>query len=90
MSAKAFAEQLGTTPVHVSRIENNARRITAPLDSHVRLAIAWELAKRKRIPVDELEPFVAAMEALDIEGRHRLTHLDNAPPDQQWTTQDVL
>ena len=89
MSAKAFAEQLGMTAVHLSRVEHEARRMTAVMSSHVRLAVAWELAKRKRIPVDHLEPFVAAMQALDIEGSHRLKHLDNAPPDQQWT-QDVL
>ena len=53
-------------------------------NSHVRLAVAWKLAKHKQIPFDDLEPFVAELkEKWNVEG-HRLQHIDNAPPDQEW------
>ena len=83
MNARFFAGLLGMSAVHLSRIETGARPVTPVMNSHVRLAIAWELAKAKALPMDQLDPFVSALEALDV-GGHRLQHLDNAPPDQQW------
>ena len=84
MSAKAFAGHLGMSAVHLSRIETETRPVLPVMNSHVRLAVAWELAKQKQIPFDDLEPLVAELEAAWDVGSHRLQHLDNAPPDQQW------
>ena len=83
MNARVFAELLGMSAVHLSRIETGVRPVTTVMDRHVRLAIAWELTRAKALPMDKLDPFVSALEALDV-GSHRLQHLDNAPPDHQW------
>ena len=86
MSGKAFAEQLGMSPEHLSLMETGKRAIQPSTNLLVRLAVAWELTRRQQIefPAD-LEPFVVALEAAWDVGSHRLQHLDNAPPpDRQW------
>ena len=49
-----------------------------------RLAVAWGLVKQQQIPFDDLEPFVAELKATWNVAGHRLQHIDNAPPDQEW------
>ena len=53
-------------------------------ETRTRLAVAWGLAKQQQIPFDDLEPFVAELKATWNVAGHRLQHIDNAPPDQEW------
>lgn len=90
LSGKAFARRLGMTPEHLSRLETGARGITSTIDLLVRLAVAWELTRRRQIefPAD-VEPFVTRLEARPEAGDHRVQHHADAPPDRQWISVDV-
>ena len=87
LSGRAFAEQLGITPEHLSRLETGGRGITSTTDLLVRLAVAWELTRRQQIEFpSDVEPFVTRLKAApDIEN-HRVRHRDDAPPDRQWVS----
>ncbi len=87
MSGKAFANQLGMTPEHVSRLETGRRAITPTIDLLVRLAVAWELTRRQRIMFpSDLQPFVTRLEAVPDAGNHRVQHRGDAPPDRRWVS----
>ena len=84
LSGRAFAERLGMTPEHVSRLETGGRSITSTIDLLVRLAVAWELTRRRQIEFpSDVEPFVTRREAAP-EVEHRVRHRGGAPPDRQW------
>lgn len=87
LSGRAFAERLGMTPEHLSRLETGGRGITATIDLLVRLAVAWELTRRRRIefPAD-VEPFVTRLEAAPDVENHRVRHRRDAPADRRWVS----
>ena len=87
MSGKVFAQQLGMTAEHLSRLETGRRQITSTTDLLVRLVVGWELTRRCRIefPVD-LQPFVASPDAGQDVGNHRLQHRNDAPSDERWVS----
>jgi transcriptional regulator with XRE-family HTH domain len=85
LSGKGFAERIGITPQHLSRIENDKGNKSKILDLLIRLSIATLLAARdsKPFPAD-LAPLVDQLDkAWDI-GMHRLKHLDQALPEHEW------
>lgn len=84
LNGKAFADRIGITPQHLSRIEND-RTKSKILDLLIRLSIASLLAARdgKPMPAD-LAPFVDQLEAAWDIGAHRLKHNDQAPQDREW------
>ena len=49
MSGKVFAQQLGMTAEHLSRLETGRRQITSTTDLLVRLVVGWELTRRCQI-----------------------------------------
>ena len=81
--AKAFAEHLGMSAVHLSRVETGKRPVLPVMNSHA-VGRRLGLAKQQQIPFDDLEPFVAELEATWNVAGHLLQHIDNAPPDQEW------
>jgi putative transcriptional regulator len=86
MSSKEFAERLGISAVHLSRLENGRRRPVKTLDVLVRLVTASLIASRDKKPFPaDLVPLVDQLEkAWDI-GTHRLKHVDQALPEQdEW------
>lgn len=87
MSGKAFAKQLGMTPEHLSRLETGRREITTTLDLLVRLAVAWELTRRRQIDFpSDMRPFVSRYEAMPDTGNHRVEHRDDEPPGRRWVS----
>ena len=90
MSGKVFAQQLGMTAEHLSRLETGRREITSTTDLLVRLVVGWELTRRHQIkfPAD-VEPFVARPAAGQDVGNHRVQHRNDAPADQQWVSASV-
>ena len=90
MSGRAFAQQLGMTAEHLSRLETGRRRITSTIDLLVRLAVAWELTRRHQIEFpSDLQPFVTRLEPVLEVGNHRVQHRNDAPPDRQWVSVSV-
>ena len=87
MSGKVFAQQLGMTAEHLSRLETGRREITSTTDLLVRLVVGWELTRRHQIkfPAD-VQPFVARPDAGQDVGNHRVQHRNDAPSDQQWVS----
>ena len=87
MSGKMFAQQLGMTAEHLSRLETGRREITSTTDLLVRLVVGWELTRRRQIkfPAD-VQPFVARPNAEQDVGTHRVQHRNDAPSDQQWVS----
>ena len=85
LSGKEFAERIGITPQHLSRIENDKGNKSKSLDLLIRLSIATLIAARDGNPFPaDLAPLVDQLDqAWDI-GTHRLKHLDQAPPEHQW------
>ena len=49
LSGREFARRLGMTPEHLSRLETGRRGVTSTIDLLVRLAVAWELTRRRQI-----------------------------------------
>ena len=87
MSGKAFTQRLGMTGEHLSRLDTGQRGIAATIDLLVRLAVAWELTRRRRIEFPAgLYPFVTRLDATPDVARHRVQHPDDAPPDRQWVS----
>jgi len=84
LSAKEFADRIGITPQHLSRLENDKGK-SKILDLLIRLSIASLIAARDRKPFPaDLAPFVDQLEtAWDI-GAHRLRHNDQAPAHREW------
>ena len=82
-----FAQQLGMTAEHLSRLETGRREITSTTDLLVRLVVGWELTRRRQIefPVD-LQPCVARPQAEQDVANHRVQHRDDAPSGQQWAS----
>ena len=87
LSGKAFAQRLGMTPEHLSRLETGRRDVTSTIDLLVRLAAAWELTRRRRIEFpSEVEPFVTRLGAGREVSDHRVQHHADAPPGRQWVS----
>lgn len=84
-SGKDFAQNLGITPVQLSRLENGTRRITRRTDLLIRLVIATYIAARESRPFPrDMVPLIEQLEqAWDI-GAHRLKHIDDGLPDHEW------
>lgn len=84
-SAKEFAQKIGITPVHLSRVENGTRPITRPVDLLVRLTVAAYIAARdgKTFPKDLVTLIDQLERSWDI-GAHRLKHVSSAPPESEW------
>ena len=90
MTGKVFAQQLGMTAEHLSRLETGRREITATTDLLVRLVVGWELTRRRQIEFpSDLQPFVANPDAGQDVGNHRVQHRNDAPSDQQWVSVSV-
>ena len=89
LPAKEFAEKIGITAVHLSRIENGQRKVTHPVDLLIRLATAVMICARdgKSFPKD-LVSVLNKLEAWDI-GNHRLRHNDQSTPDHEWEAEDA-
>ena len=87
MSGKVFAQQLGMTAEHLSRLETGRREITSTTDLLMRLVVGWELTRRHQIkfPAD-VQPFVARPDAGQDVRNHRVQHRNDAPSDQQWVS----
>lgn len=87
LSGRAFAERLGMTPEHLSRLETGGRGVTATIDLLVRLAVAWELTRRRRIEFpSDVEPFVTRLEAAPEVENHRVRHRGDAPEGRRWVS----
>ena len=87
MSGKAFARQLGMTAEHLSRLETGRRTVSPTTSLLVRLAVAWELTRRRRIEFpSELRPFVSDLEAVSDAGAHRVQYRGDAPRGRPWTS----
>ena len=86
MSGRAFAIRLGMTPEHLSRLETGRRTVSPTTSLLLRLAVAWELTRRRRIEFpSELQPFVRDLEAASDAGAHRVQYRGDAPRRQPWT-----
>ena len=73
MSERAFAIRLGMTPEHLSRLETGRRTVSPTTSLLVRLAVAWELTRRRRIEfLSELRPFGTDPEVVLDAGRFRM------------------
>ena len=87
LSGKAFAQRLGMTPEHLSRLETGGRDTTSTIDLLVRLVVGWELTRRRQIEFpSDVEPFVTRLEAAGNVGDHRVQHHADAPQDYQWVS----
>ena len=87
MSGKAFAEQLGMTAEHLSRLETGRREITRSMDLLVRLAVAWELTRRQRIEFpSDVQPLVTRLEAMPSEVKQRVEYRGDALPNKEWVS----
>ena len=86
VSGRAFASHLGMTPEHLSRLETGRRTVSATTSLLMRLAVAWELTRRRRIEFpSELQPFVSDLEAASGAGAHRVQYRGDTPgEDQPW------
>jgi transcriptional regulator with XRE-family HTH domain len=86
LTGREFAAHLGITPVHLSRVENGARRPTRSLDLLIRLAAASLIASRDKKPFPaDLAPFVDQLDQTWDIGTHRLRHVDQTLPEQdEW------
>lgn len=85
LSAKEFAERIGITPQHLSKLENDRVKRSKVLDLLIRLSIASLLAARDKKPIPaDLAPLVDQLEAAWDIGAHRVKHNDQAPPDHEW------
>lgn len=84
-SAKDFADKLGIKPVHLSRLENDARPLPRRVDLLIRLVVAAYLAKKrgKSFPDDMVRLIEQLEKTWDI-GTHRLKHVDSVTPDREW------
>ena len=72
------------TPEHLFRLETGRRAVSPTTSLLVRLAVAWELTRRRRIEFpSELRPFVSDLEAASGAGTHRVHNRDNRPGDDQ-------
>jgi transcriptional regulator with XRE-family HTH domain len=87
MSGRAFARQLGMTAEHLSRLETGRRTVSPTTSLLVRLAVAWELTRRRRIEFpSELRPFVSDLEVVSDAGAHRVQYRGDAPRERPWTS----
>ncbi|MCY3843367.1 MAG: helix-turn-helix domain-containing protein [Acidobacteria bacterium] len=90
LSGRAFAERLGLTPEHLSRLETGGRSITSTIDLLVRLAVGWELTRRERIEFPrDVAPSVTRIEAAPDAELHRVRHCEDAPRERRWASVSV-
>ena len=84
MNGRAFAGQLGMTPEHLSRLETGRRTVSPTTSLLVRLAVAWELTRRRRIEFpSDVQPLAIASEAASS-WDHRVQYTDDTPQDRPW------
>ena len=76
VNARQFAERLGMSPVHISRLENGRRPLPRRSDLLIRLYSAHALAQRRHIACPpELTAILEQLEALEVPGaEHRLRY----------------
>ena len=87
MSGRSFARQLGMTAEHLSRLETGGRTVTQATSLLVRLAVAWELIRRRRIEFpSELQPFVSDLDAASDAGAHRVQYRGDRRRERPWTS----
>ena len=90
MSGRMFARHLGMTAEHLSRLETGRRTVSPPTSVLVRLAVAWELTRRRRIDFpSELRPFVSEPESASDAGAHRMQYHGDTLRDEPWTSLSV-
>lgn len=66
MNARLFADRLGMTAVHISRLENGRRPLPRRVDLLIRLYAAHSLAQRRHTPCPpELTAILEQLEALE-------------------------
>ena len=85
MTGRAFARHLGMTAEHLSRLETSRRTVSPTTSLLVRLAVAWELTRRRRIDFpSDVQPFVNASEEANA-CDHRVQYSsNNTPQDRPW------
>lgn len=88
LNARMFAERLGMTPVHLSRLENGRRPLPRKSDLLIRLYAAHALAQRRHSPCPpELTAILEQLEALtpaDAQHRLRYRERDRAKQEAGW------
>ena len=85
MSGRAFARQLGMTPEHLSRLETGRRAVSPTTSLLVRLAVACELTRRRRIEFpSELRPFGTDPELSSDAGSCRMQYRGHTSRAQPW------
>ena len=85
MSGRAFASHLGMTPEHLSRLETGRRTVSPTTSLLVRLAVAWELTRCRRIEFpSELRPLVGDPETAADAGAHRVQYRGDVLREQPW------
>ena len=85
MSGRTFARQLGMTAEHVSRLETGRRTVSPTTGLLVRLAVAWELTRRRRIEFpSELRPFGTNLEVASDAGTFRMQYRGDMSRAQPW------
>lgn len=83
-SGRTFARQLGMTPEHLSRLETGRRTVSPTTSLLVRLAVAWEFTRRRRIEFpSDMQPLASASEAAGS-WDHRVQYTDNTSQDRPW------
>lgn len=86
MSGRAFAKQLGMTPEHLSRLETGQRAVSPTTSLLVRLAVAWELTRRRRIEFpSDVQPLASASEATNSPD-YRVQFTSDTPQDPPWVS----
>jgi transcriptional regulator with XRE-family HTH domain len=86
LQAKDFAQRIGITPEHMSKIENGRAKLHRTYDLLIRLAIATLLAARDGKPLpQDLVPLIDRLEdAWDELGQHRARHADPSTRQAEW------
>ena len=85
MSGRAFARQLGMTAEHLSRLETGRRAVSQTTSLLVRLAVAWELTRRRRIDFpSELRPFGTDLEVVLDVGSFRMQYRGDMSRARPW------
>ena len=90
MSGRAFARQLGMTAEHLSRLETGRRTVSPTTSLLVRLAVAWELTRRRRIEFpSELRPFGTDPGVVLDAGRFRMQYRGDMSRAWPWMSVSV-
>ena len=84
LSGRAFANRLGMTPEHLSRLETGRRAVSPTTSLLARLAVAWELTRRRRIEFpSDVQPLAIGSEVTNAPD-HRVQYTNDTPRDRPW------